>query len=378
MSTSTGDSGTVATRGTIRLTAPDPADETDTAALPAPDVSEPDRGDAAPSTATTPDADALGLSPGLLTKILTAPSEEDRARADALNRKGLRRHRKLEIPAAIEAYRAALEAWPGHSWANYNLACAHALQGDREGALRHLRIVAALGGEEAEERLHAARTDPDFERLVDDRDFRSLTGYVTVLVAPSPSLDDGDAVAQVEAALREAHVPARARDEAWSEDLERTTLRIRAGDPAARAMADEVEVAWSRPLERRSIPDAESPLVLVLGHGARAGADVAGPKDLVGRPLVAKTDDAVERLRLKRTGFFSWERLEDDGRRVTRTGRYLLDNGALSLSYRQVMESPRRGAAPDVDIEQGRRSTHKVRVEDGALVVDDQVFQPEG
>ncbi len=95
----------------------------------------------------------------------------------------------------------------------------------------------------------------------------------------------------------------------------------------------------------------------------------------IGVKMTARPAGAVEHLHLKRTGFFRWERLEDSGRRVERTGRYHLEESTLSLDYRQITETPTDTGDPDIEVEQGRRSSHPIVGKRGALMVDEVRFE---
>lgn len=360
--------------GTIRITAPD------VETPPAPtEPEQPDSLEEVPlDAAEAPPASRL--SDEVLALIAQPPTPEADSLARKHNAKGLALHRRLEIPAAIREYREALKAWPGHVATNYNMACALALQGDMGGALHHLEVVAAVGDPAAKRKLESGRTDPDLAALESDPDYRRLTGWLPVQVSSAPDSADPMAVGVTVALLRKAFVPARDGG-AWSKAVDGSTLYVRVDDPAAAAMADGIMAALAPPpkrVESRFLSE-EKPLVLVLAsdvEGRPSSTALVKPEDAIDVRLRAELPGAVERLHLKKTGFFSWERVEDSGRRTDRTGRYQLDNGALAIDYRQVIETPREGDAPDIQVDQGRRSTHKALVEDGALVLDGVAFRP--
>ena len=79
---------------------------------------------------------------------------ESRFRATAIREEDPRK--------AGELYEAALAGDPDSEWANYDLACWHALYGDKAEARRLLDHAIELGGDAV--RDHAA-TDPDLESL---------------------------------------------------------------------------------------------------------------------------------------------------------------------------------------------------------------------
>ncbi|MEZ4265643.1 MAG: hypothetical protein R3F39_04635 [Myxococcota bacterium] len=316
----------------------------------------------------------------MLALIAEPPTPEADALARKHSAKGLALHRRLEIPAAIREYREALKAWPGHVASNYNMACALALQGDAGGALHHLEVLAAIGDPAAARKLESARTDPDLATLENDPDYRRLTGWLPVQISSAPGLTDTSAVGTTVALLRKAFVPARDGGP-WSKEVDGSTLYVRVDDPAAAAMADAIMLALSPPPKRvdSRFLSEEKPLLLVLAGGGDAipsSSTLTRPEDAIDVRLKAEVPGATERLHLKKTGFFTWERVEDNGRRTDRTGRYQLDNGALAIDYRQVVETPREGDAPDIQVDQGRRSTHKAIVEDGALLLDGVAFRP--
>lgn len=360
--------------GTIRITAPD------VEAPPVPvEPAQPDAmGEVPTDAAATPPPGRLSAE--ILALIAQPATPEAEALARQHNAKGLALHRRLEIPAAIREYREALKASPGHVASNYNLACALALQGDMGGALHHLEIVAAVGDPAAKRKLESGRTDPDLAALQDDPDYRRLTGWLPVQVSSAPDSTDPMAVGVTVALLRKAFVPA-SDGGVWSKAVDGSTLFVRVDDPAAAAMADTIMTALTpqpKRIESRFLSE-DKPLLLVLAGGGDArpaSTALTRPEDAVDLRLRAEVPGGIERLHLKKTGFFSWERVEDNGRRTNRTGRYQLDNGALAIDYRQVIETPREGDAPDIQVDQGRRSTHKAVVEDGALMVDGVAFRP--
>lgn len=71
---------------------------------------------------------------------------------------------------AIEIVSEGLETWPDHPVIHYQLACYHALAGNRDDALDHLRRAVA-----ADPRLkQSARSDRDFEAVRADPRFRQV------------------------------------------------------------------------------------------------------------------------------------------------------------------------------------------------------------
>jgi tetratricopeptide (TPR) repeat protein len=73
---------------------------------------------------------------------------------------------------AIEIAAEGLDQWPDHPVIHYQLACYHALAGDRDEALEHLERAAA-----ADPRVKEwARTDDDFGAVRDDARFRGCVG----------------------------------------------------------------------------------------------------------------------------------------------------------------------------------------------------------
>lgn len=240
-------------------------------------------GDAAAEGDDTLEADlpfVVSLPDELVREVRAPVSARAEEEARRLNRVGLRKHRRLDLDAAMRDYLEALESWPGHPFSNYNLACAYALRGRTDEALRHLAILAAIGGDVERERLLSARVDPDFDGLHDDSRFRALTGFVPVWVSWSPSISgraDADRVAK---ALRASHIPARATATAWADEVRALTLLVRPDDAIARRMAREVRAAITvdgvaptadAEARRRGLVeveradlDARRPLVLVL------------------------------------------------------------------------------------------------------------------
>ena len=371
----------VAALGTIRVVAPEAGDPFAPVPPDTLDSVEPDTTAGDEEAGSDARLLAWGLTPEDLTRVRGDADDADKERARLENKAGLKRHRKLDLKAAVERYRAALAAWPGHPFANYNLACAHALLGQRPLAIKHLAVLVALNDETSKARLRSARTDADFDSLRTDVDYQRITHYLPAHVAWSPGAADDRDAADAIRELREHKIPAVDAG-SWHQDLAATTLFTAKGDEGAALLADEIEAAATFELKRveSTFLDMARPLVLVIGSsGTTSNGDAETPRrpaDFVGKTLSARTDDAGEHLTLKRTGFFSWERIEDDGTRVTRSGRYLIDKGKLSLDFRQVTERPVAGGGqPEVTVEQGRRTNHTLAVDKRALVVDGLLFE---
>jgi tetratricopeptide (TPR) repeat protein len=80
-----------------------------------------------------------------------------------------------EYRKAIPAYEKALELRAGYPWAAaYNIACCHALLGEKKQALQWVEKSFALGFR----RLHEARDDADLKALHDEPRFRELVALV--------------------------------------------------------------------------------------------------------------------------------------------------------------------------------------------------------
>ncbi len=366
-----------ASLGTIRLVTPDAGE---LAATPTPVGADVEAPMPADGEVIGADADGSRLPAELLAALGVAPDEGARAAANKANKEGLRHHRKLDLKAATRAYEAALAAWPGHVFANYNMACAMALRGEGDRALHHLEVLAAIGTEASRGRLARAASDEDFVSMLEDARFRELTGYVPVEVSWSPTTSTPAAADDVSRRLREAHVAATP-GKPWRKDVARDTLYVRIDDAKAAAVGDRVVAALGDGLQRLDSKylDERRPVVVVLSADAVAAAggdEEDGSVDAwIGVKMTARPAGAVEHLHLKRTGFFRWERLEDSGRRVERTGRYHLEESTLSLDYRQITETPTDTGDPDIEVEQGRRSSHPIVGKRGALMVDEVRFE---
>ena len=314
----------------------------------------------------------LGVSEALLTAAKRAPSADAKKAAAESSRRGLAQHRKLELPAAIQAYEAALSAWPGHVTARYNLACAQALSGNKAGALVHLALLSLMDDEVADARLSAARTDPDLEGLREDPDFRALSLYAPVEVSWSPSVPDTQAAVALVDTLRRAEIPAHEGRE-WRKDLPETTLYVAIERPIAQRLAEELLThlpADTKKIDSRFLNERR-PIVLVLGTTNTGQVVTAPPMPssgaIVGTRLKGTHDGTDEELYLKATGFFSWTTRSANGTRREKTGRYNLKGSALHLDFRLTTTIP--GDPPTVEVEQGRRENHTIVVDDEGVLV---------
>jgi hypothetical protein len=309
-----------------------------------------------------------------LNALTRLPTSASRETADRHHEAGIKHHRRLDIDPAITAYRAALQAWPAHPGANYHLAAALALRSKWDDALYHLRVLATVGGRPASRRLREARLDPDFEPLVDDARFRTLTGYSPVAVAAA----NRDQAATMAKTLLEANIPADVISHR-PENTEQTTLWVSGEDPLAATVAREVAGLLGGKLQRELLRDPPTEHLLVLwvtGDGAkketRSGFGVIA--DFIEVSLTAEHDGIAEKLRLWKTGFFQWTRVEPNGAKEERTGRYVLEGAHLSLDFKRVRENIRGSGRTET--EQGRRTTLSLKVDGDSLLVDGIRFQP--
>lgn len=96
--------------------------------------------------------------------------KKEPALGEAYNGVGVTHYARNEYAEAIEWYKRGLEAAPGFGDLYYNLACAYALLGRNEMALRYLRLAALRGYTEAEALdrdtdLSALRGTPGFAEI---------------------------------------------------------------------------------------------------------------------------------------------------------------------------------------------------------------------
>ena len=370
--------------GTIRLVAPERArSEADAASPPAPTsaleaegavpAGEPEN---AEWQATLARAKALGVDKALIASLEVPATPADQQLAAEANRKGLKRHRKLDLKAAIQAYEAGLSAWPGHLFSRYNLACAHALSGNREDALRHLAVVSVHSTSQAADRMRAARVDPDFESLLKDETFRALTHYASVEVSWSPSIEDAQAAVALVDRLRRENIPAHEGRE-WRKDLPETTLYVAIDHAIAQRVGDEILASKATPTKKvdSRFLNENRPIVLVLGSGAPSdptSTDSASIDSMIGQRVTAKQDGVEEDFLLKPTGFFVWNVRSPDGSRIEKSGRYNLKGQALHLDFQMTTTKP--GNPPQVTVERGRRENHTLTLEGSALLIGSKRF----
>lgn len=76
---------------------------------------------------------------------------------------------------ALDWYKKAIEANPANGDAYYNTGCVYALKGDKEQALRYLKIALLNGYVQ----LNTLQTDPDLKKLEGDPTFEKLKTGVT-------------------------------------------------------------------------------------------------------------------------------------------------------------------------------------------------------
>jgi hypothetical protein len=104
-----------------------------------------------------------------------APTADELAawdRADELNTAVIDAYRTQDLEKAFELLKELIALEPDLVYANYNLACLHALRGEQDEALHLLEQAIELGFEE----LSFARQDPDLTSLREHERFRKLVG----------------------------------------------------------------------------------------------------------------------------------------------------------------------------------------------------------
>jgi tetratricopeptide (TPR) repeat protein len=323
-----------------------------------------------------------GLSKIVLAVLAEGVTEQAELQAKRITRKGIALERQGQHVKAIAAYDEALALWAAHAPANYALAAAMARVGKLDRALFHLRILAALDKNSARKKLQEARVHPDFSSLHTDKEFQAVTHYIPIRIVPSTNAVDSKILTRLEKRLTRAGLPV-STGAPWAEPLTQTTLLMRPGNPWAEEVADEIDSALNIVLPRSSRIDLapDQPLVIVVHandpSNHSVGHNAVTVQSFFGLKLATNLQEENETLVLKKTGFFIWERLSDADVRVTRSGRYFLEDNTLSLDYRQVTERPRQGGGPpSVRIDQGRRTSHRIDVEDGNLLLDGQRFAP--
>ncbi len=107
----------------------------------------------------------------------------DREAADKLVKEGIALNKKKKWKDGAGLLEKSLDKDPRSEGGLYNLACAEANLADKHAeAILHLRDLADLGTDSATDRLIKARTDPDFDGVRDEPDFKRVTGAVRVQV----------------------------------------------------------------------------------------------------------------------------------------------------------------------------------------------------
>ena len=329
------------------------------------------QGDAGPLSLPDPDAWVVAETGPSVEAVTAARARKKTRAALAEARRWLD---QLEPAAAVEAYEEALRASPGDLEARFGLARALAAIGETEAALAGLAELA--NDIDAVPMLRTARVEPDFELLRGERRFEALTGYIPVAV---PLVKDAALYAQVLLQLRQASVHA-ARVAPWPVRLARTRVLYR--EPDVRTLGAAIEVATALGLDTTAVERDKDLQIgrLALVVGADLDLDRAEPPAFdtyVGKRLRARTRTRLETFELSEDGSFSYERRELGGPRLTRSGRYHVRKSRLAISYRQTtFPAGAEGGDVEPEVELGRRHTYQLRLEPGALALDEVAFRP--
>lgn len=346
------------------------------------------------------------------------PGQVAQDEARALNKSGLEKLKQKLYDEAIATYRQALEAWPGHVYSRFNLACALTLTGRTDEALGALQILWRMAATStgAADRLKAARIDKDFEPLRKDPRFRTLTGATDIVVAWSRDGDKTEAKRLAEV-LRTAKWAAKSSGRAWnaSEAMPREpTVLYREDDAVAARSAAEVAAALGvdgiRAEPAGPLPPEAPPIVVWLGGGAEPpdgdappddgppsheppshepgdappshepGAEAPGERgevaDFIGVRVFAGSGGDRASFELQPSGFFLWDELRD-GAHTKRSGRYQVRGTKLALTFEERVETGVTGGAPKVEVRAGQSLIVSVAVrEPGVLSIDGRAFRP--
>jgi hypothetical protein len=107
----------------------------------------------------------------------------EREAADKMVKDGIALNKKKKWKEGALMLAGSLDKDPRSEAALYNLACAEANQSDKHAdATRHLSNLADLGTDSATGRLIKARTDPDFDAIRDEPDFKRVTGAMRIQI----------------------------------------------------------------------------------------------------------------------------------------------------------------------------------------------------
>ena len=317
---------------------------------------------------------------------------EDKARAS--NTVGLKRHRKQDLRGAVSSYQEALQAWPGHILARYNLACALSLLGDSDAAIVELQRLYDMNeaGADAEESLAKARIDADLTSLHKDPRFRKITLSTEIVV----TFARGDATAEADArrahsALSNAHWPAKlAGEDALDSAAGPVVEALESDMVAAKAVTEIGRLAGMTRVVLVPRMAGASIRIVYPGAAAPAPEDVASIDDPVPSPtpvdndpdgtsvdswfgprLTATHDGKTHQLQLKATGFFEWRITDASGRLEVRLGRYRATNAAIAFTFRRTVTTPTEGDdQPDIAVDEDLTVEHAVAASSSALSLD--------
>lgn len=133
----------------------------------------------------------------------------EKASNSAYNKATAQRQKK-SYNKAISLYKDALESNPFNIQAKYDLASMLAVMEDENGALRHLEELNSWDHPVAEKRILDARSDPDFDNIRDNPNFKLITGYVRVVVVNGAGNVGMQKVKDIKNRLEKKNIPVAA------------------------------------------------------------------------------------------------------------------------------------------------------------------------
>ena len=222
----------------------------------------------------------------------------DREASEKMTKDGVALLKKKKWREGTNVLERALAKDPRSETTLYNLACGEANLADRHAdALGHLRCLADLGTEAATARLIKARTEPDFEPLRDDADFKRITGAVRVQVVNTIGAPGEPAVENLEKLLVKLDQRKPDTKDDDQKPLDHPQIHFKAHAKAQVALL--AELMNHNKVELQPMPpDSTSKYDIIVRWGAKVtvGADGKKSAESVGPETV---DDSVQQARRK-------------------------------------------------------------------------------
>lgn len=155
-------------------------------------------------------------------RTVTVEEVSDKAEkaSNAAYNKATAQRQKKSYSKALSLYKDALDSNPFNIQAKYDIASLLSIMEDESGCLRHLEELNSWDHPVAEKRIVDARSDPDFDNVRDNPNFKLITGYVRIVVVNGANNAGKAKVNEIKSKLEKKNIPVAAMKKSGRPELQ--------------------------------------------------------------------------------------------------------------------------------------------------------------